>query len=155
MDNSFLSIVIIALVLYFISYKCYTASGRNAIEKFKNTVKNIFKTVVEPFQGSIQELNADIVKTLDNSQKFISAPMNMNPAERTNFPAACATRGMGTPYCRCSAEGIAKGECPHACGLNRDKEHLVLMECRNMVNDDPYGGFQFTPFAQHPYQIKE
>jgi len=149
-----LSILIIGLVLYLLSSKCVelfrNTPGRNITERFINT----FKRIVEPFQGSVEELNEDIVKQIDNSKKWVSAPMNMNPAERTNFPAACATRGMGTPYCRCSAEGIAKGDCPHACGLDRDREHLVLMECRNTVNDDPYGGFELTQFNEHPYQLR-
>jgi hypothetical protein len=144
MDNTLLSILIIGLVLYLLSIRC------SIKEKFNNN----FKRFIEPFQDSIEVLNEKIVKILGDSQKWISSPMVMNPAERTNFPAACATRGMGTPYCRCSAEGIAKGECPTSCGLNRDREHLVMTSCRNTVNDDPYGGFQLSQFAEHPYQLR-
>lgn len=151
-NNTLLSILVIGLVLFLLSNKCreYFKGGNFIKEKFKN----VFKRLIEPFQGSIEQLNETIKKQLENSQKWVSSPMNINPAERTNFPAACATRGMGTPYCRCSAEGIANGECPRACGLNRDREHLVMTSCRNMVNDDPYGGFQLAQFAEHPYQLR-
>jgi hypothetical protein len=141
-NNILLSILIIGVILYLLSTKCK--------ELFTGNIKGI----IEPFQSSIEELSETIVRQLDNSKKWISNAMNINPAERTNFPAACATRGMGTPYCRCSAEGIAKGECPPACGLNRDRERLVSMECRNTVNDDPYGGFQLSQFGENPYQLR-
>jgi hypothetical protein len=143
-NNVLLSILVIGLVLFLLSNKCkeYFDGG------------NFIKRLVEPFQGSIEQLNETIKRQLENSQKWVNKPMNINPAERTNFPAACATRGMGTPYCRCSAEQIAKGECPRACGLNRDREHLVMTSCRNMENDDPYGGFQLAQFNEHQYQLR-
>jgi hypothetical protein len=67
-----------------------------------------------------------------DSSQLAEMAKNDTLFQYTYGPVGRMTRGVAPASCSCSREQLAKGDCPHACSMNRRREPLNSMEYNSL-----------------------